>query len=343
MTRYRNRKSENTVYLCVWLIVAALYLLDSVIGRVCSGLPPFGLRLVRDFLLTFTPFLLCFFISNWLISRLLLKNRYRAYLLAVTGLVALMWMLQYLEHGAFRIPSDAERPLPMFLDFIYSILIIGVNVAIALVFQRYSDRLSAESRKKTCAVNELQYLKTQINPHFYMNMLNSIHGMIEIDPERAQSMVIDMSRLMRYMIYDSSRELIPLSEEIAFLEDYLRIMRRRFPDDKVRILSSFPDESQMADRQIPPLLFLVFVENAFKHGISYRERSAVEVSMSLDDDRLVFGCFNTVHPERRESAGGLGLQNIRQRLALLYGDSAALEIRHTDTTYYVTLIIPLSE
>ena len=102
-------------------------------------------------------------------------------------------------------------PLPLLLDFMYAIVVVGVNLAVALMFQRYYDKLERESLMKANAESQLANLKAQINPHFYMNMLNNIHGMIEIDPERAQSMVIDMSQLMRHMLYESSQHHLVVS------------------------------------------------------------------------------------------------------------------------------------
>ena len=126
-------------------------------------------------------------------------------------------------------------PLPMFLDLVYDILIVGVNLAVALIFQRLDDKLERERMQKREAQNQLAYLKAQINPHFYMNMLNNIHAMIDIDAERAQDMLINMSKLMRYTLYDSSCERIALSSEIAFLNNYLSLMKQRYPDNRVSI------------------------------------------------------------------------------------------------------------
>ena len=236
-------------------------------------------------------------------------------------------------------------PLPLFLDFTYSLLVVGGNLAIALIFQRFDDTLERESLMKTNAEARLEYLKAQINPHFYMNMLNNIHGMIEIDPERAQTMVIDMSRLMRYMLYDSSKPMISLSDEVGFLQNYLRLMRLRFPENRVSITTDFPTEEKTRGISVPPLLSLVFIENAFKHGVSYRESSFVGVSMELGGNTLRVTCVNSRHSRGDEQAsdGGIGLSNVKQRLQLLYGDRASLEINATDSVYTVNLTIPCNE
>lgn len=210
------------------------------------------------------------------------------------------------------------------------------------MFQRFDDRFEKESLMKANAESQLAYLKNQINPHFYMNMLNNIHGMIEIDPDKAQLMVIDMSQLMRYMLYESSRRMIPLSEEIMFLRNYMSLMRQRFPENKVSVTSEFPADNEIVGISLPPLLFLVFIENAFKHGVSYQEASFVAVSIEVSQQSVRFNCINSNHSRICDDmeTTGIGLRNIRQRLSLIYGDKASLDLNVSRTTYTVNLIIP---
>ncbi len=354
----KGRKTENIVYLMVWLVVISIYLVNIIRERAELAAPLLDASTLVRIVNAIIPFLVLFSINNWiLIPRLLLKNRVTSYLKFAGLLVLLMWGYQYINSLQFlhSFPEDMPprphmnhphplMPLPLLLDFMYTIIIVGGNMAVALLFQRFEDRLERESLMKSNAENELAYLKAQINPHFYMNMLNNIHGMIEIDPEKAQAMVIDMSQLMRYMLYDSSQTRIPLANEINFLHNYLRIMRRRYPEEKVRIWADFPEESKIRDIKIPPLLFLVFVENAFKHGISYRKESHVTVAVEVEDKKLLFRCINTRYPEEGETKReGIGLRNVSQRLKLIYGDCANLDIKETDEEYIVTLTIPVDE
>ncbi|MDE6339392.1 MAG: histidine kinase [Muribaculaceae bacterium] len=333
-----------------------LYLLDVMRGRAYMSERLLDWDTIILMLRTLLPFVVLFTVNNYLlIPGLLLKNKIRLYFLGSGALVVMMWIYQYVVfmHHFHFMPGDPPPgprpphphsllPLPLLLDFSYSLLVLGANMAIALLFQRFDDRLKQESLTKANAENELAYLKAQINPHFYMNMLNNIHGMIEIDPEKAQAMVIDMSQLMRYMLYDSSQTRIPLANEIAFLENYLRIMRRRFPENRVAITTSFPTEDQTSGVEVPPLLSLVFVENAFKHGISYRQPSFVEVTIKLTDKKIIFRCVNSRHAEADNAQStGIGLRNIRQRLSLIYGEAASLEIEETETEYIVNLSTPI--
>ena len=350
----RSRATESTVYLILWVIAIGLYLLDIIRNRASMSAPLVDISVILAVVRTMLPFLILFLINNnLLIPKLMLRNRLAAYLAALVAVVAVMALYQYFDfmhaaaqrhHGVHPAPHPFFRPLlplPLLLDFTYAILVVGCNLAVALMFQRFDDKLERESLMKASAESQLAYLKTQINPHFYMNMLNNIHGMIEIDPEKAQMMVIDMSQLMRYMLYESSRPRIPLSQEITFLRNYMNLMRQRFPADKVRVTDSFPADSDMHGVELPPLLFLVFVENAFKHGVSYREESFVAVSVEVSADAVRFSCMNSNHAGAADSgeSTGIGLRNVRQRLELIYGNRATLDIQQSSAVYTVNLTI----
>lgn len=349
-----NRHYETRTYLGLWLLVIALYTLGTIRSHSMVSTTPVSGEILMRMAMTLVPFAILFAVHNWiLIPRLLFRNRLRAYFACTLAAILIIWALQYAHfmheiklHPMPRNFPPGPRhilPLPIFLDFIFSLLIIGTNLVIALLFQRVEDKFERESLMKTNAENQLSYLKAQINPHFYMNMLNNIHGMIEIDPAKAQDMVIDMSQLMRYMLYDSSQPHISLAAEIEFLKNYLRLMRQRYPSDKVAITSEFPDDRHIAGVLVPPLIFLVFIENAFKHGITYREESYVSVSIRVADGMVEFHCLNSNHPTADQHKPGIGLHNVEQRLRLIYGDGYHLESTPTATSYNVNLTIPLHE
>lgn len=355
MTTNRSRKTETHIYVAIWAIVVGLYLLDKMRARAQLSLPLLDGTVLVDMVHTLLPFVILFLINNLvLIPRLLLKNRLPAYFVAASALLLMIWVGQYFDfmrsmemrpHGMAPFPHPPMRPLiplPLLMDFTYSVLVVGCNIAVVLLFQRFDDKIERESLMKTHAQSQLAYLKAQINPHFYMNMLNNIHGMIEIDAEKAQSMVIDMSHLMRYMLYESSKPLISLAEEISFIHNYLRLMRQRFPENKLCIIETYPSDAELKNINIAPLLFLVFIENAFKHGVSYKEHSFVNIEVRLEDDKVIFTCVNSCHPSasKTSESAGIGLANIRQRLDLLYGPSAELDILQSPSSYTVNLTIP---
>jgi len=353
----RKRRLETIIYIGLWGLVVTLYLLVVMRARSYTSEPLLDVTVIVHAALNLTPFLALFWIHNSvLVQRLLFRNRYAYYLLFTIVLVFVVWGCQYLQffheisHRQVHPRPDMLMrprhmlPLPLFLDLIYDMLIIGVNLAVALIFQRFEDRLERESLQKANAENQLAYLKAQINPHFYMNMLNNIHGMIDVNPEKAQEMLIDMSHLMRYMLYESSMARIALSEEIGFLKNYISLMRQRYPDDLVKISAEFPTAEALAGVMVPPLLFLIFIENSFKHGISYRDESFVSVNVEVQKGKVEFRCLNSVHDRgSSENSKGIGLRNVAQRLKLIYGDRCNMEIKTSPTTYLVNLTIPANE
>ena len=356
MTFNTNRKTETIVYVVTWLLVIALLVLDLIRARNYFSAEEFDWSILGRRSVQLLYYLILFLINNYiLIPRLLLRNRYRCYFIFTALTLVGVWLCQYMQfqfdiarfhgnpHGDTPPPFRPLLTVPVFIDLICDMLIVGVNLATALVFQRYKDRFEHESLLKTNAENSLNYLKAQINPHFYMNMLNNIHGMIEINPPKAQEMVLDMSKLMRYMLYESSRPMIGLAQELAFLRNYLSIMRQRFPESKVSISAQLPDDQAVAGIRIPPLLYLVYIENAFKHGVSYREESYVSVKVEVVGQRVEFQCLNSVHDTDSTPNPGIGLHNASQRLKLIYGSAYYLDIERTSSTYAVNLSIPVNE
>ncbi|MDE6587857.1 MAG: histidine kinase [Paramuribaculum sp.] len=351
-----NRKGEAITYTAMWLTVVALYLVDRINFRTQNNETAVDLHLFARMALTLLPYLCLFLVNNCLlIPRLLLRNRLRTYFVATAATLLLLWAYQFIDFISQMASMMTEQPpvrhrhhplfpFPLLVEALYGLLVVGGNIAVALMFQRHRDQLEHERLLKASAQSQLTYLRAQINPHFYMNMLNNIHGMIEIDPEKAQSMVIDMSNLMRYMLYESPLDRLPLAKEAEFIRNYLRLMRLRYPADKVSISATYPSEESMAGVEAPPLIFLVFIENAFKHGISYSAPSAVDIALAVSRGEITFNCRNTIHRQSGEKQKeGIGLQNVTQRLELIYGHRFRLDAGREGDRYNVTLTIPADE
>ena len=172
-----------------------------------------------------------------------------------------------------------------------------------------------------------------------MNTLNNIHALIDIDTESAKNAVIELSKMMRYVLYDSGREIISLNRDIQFLKNYIELMRIRYTDD-VDIRVEYPRDLP-EQVSIPPLLLIVFVENAFKHGISYNRPSFIHLRIEYADKTVTGTLSNSRHPAAAAKQAGIGLENVRKRLALIYGEkNYTLDIREEEQTYTVKLVIP---
>lgn len=196
-----------------------------------------------------------------------------------------------------------------------------------------------EELKRQNLQAEMDYLKYQINPHFFMNTLNNIHSLIDIDAAYAQDAVIELSKMMRYVLYESGHEAITLEKDIQFMENYIKLMRIRYTED-VDIRFDYPDLPH--DVTIPPLLLIVFVENAFKHGISYSRPSFIHIRVRYIDGKVYYSIINSRHTaEPSGKDAGIGLENVRRRLQLIFANRHTLAIdTRRPNMYRVKLIIP---
>lgn len=236
-------------------------------------------------------------------------------------------------------------PLPMLgpgelVAFFGGLLLMGMNLGVKLYFMSQRDRERQKIIDQRNLEQQMEYLKYQVNPHFFMNTLNNIHALVDIDPERAKTTIVELSKMMRHILYEGSKKLIPLTREVEFLNLYVQLMRLRYTR-KVHINVDVPP--QLPELKLPPLMLIIFVENAFKHGISYREESFIDIKVRVENKRLLFSCRNSkpTQVQRTNEKGGMGLQNVRQRLELLYDDDYTLDINDGEKTYEVKLDIPM--
>ena len=223
--------------------------------------------------------------------------------------------------------------------FVVLVLMLGMNLGVKLYFKSNHDNKMLDELRSKSLQQQLEYLKYQINPHFFMNTLNNIHALVDIEPEKAKSTILELSKLMRYVLYEGAKATVPLQHEVAFLQNYITLMKIRYTD-KVRINMDVPP--LIPDKQMPPLLLISFVENAFKHGVSYQKDSFIDVQVQVEDERLTFFCRNSKTDEKDENHGGVGLANVKQRLKLLYGSDFSLSITDGSDVYDVRLSIPLN-
>jgi LytS/YehU family sensor histidine kinase len=221
--------------------------------------------------------------------------------------------------------------------FILVIMMFGANLGVKTFCQNEEEKKHLAKLKEQSLKQELDYLRYQINPHFIMNTLNNIHALVDIDPELAKDSIVDMSRMMRYLLYESDNNCVSLSSAILFLKKYLNLMKLRYMD-AVNINLDVPS-SCGEDVALVPLVFIPFVENAFKHGVGIDKPSTIDIDIKHEDGRLLFHCHNTKSGVKHEY-GGVGLNNVTKRLELIYGNDYKLDINDGDDTYDVMLDLP---
>ena len=261
------------------------------------------------------PFFVLFLIHNFLlIPQLFLKKYYVRYMLAVIFTIGILFL--YMPGWL-----EALHPEPP-LHFLKSL--------------RDDEMLKDLERQRL--ESELQYLKYQLNPHFFMNTLNNIYALVDLNTEQAKKTIIELSKLMRYVLYEANKNQISLEHEIQFLENYIALMKLRYIDN-LNIRTEFPVVVPCV--QIPPLLFISLLENAFKHGVSYQEPSFIEVRIELADEGVIFNCKNSKHTHAHKDAyHGIGIDNIKKRLDLLYGNNYTFTTNESENCFEVLLIIP---
>lgn len=359
---------ERRVYVALWGIVALLPLAVQGYEYLMGTDAEFEMDKVVKTWLGILPFFVLFWVHDLCLLRLLMRRGRSKWLYVVSTVAAITVMMVVIDmpHRAHRkgreremrevIVTDVEtgevlrhftkkrEPQPtinMFVitNVVFALFVVCINIAVRLYFRGVSNRRRIARLEAENTSTRLQYLKYQINPHFFMNTLNNIHALIDIDAERARDAVIELSKLMRYVLYEIDKDEVTLRQEVDFLYNYIELMRIRLTDN-VKINVTMP--ADVADIKLPPLLFIPFVENIFKHGVSYREPSVIDVSLSVDGENVTFRSRNSVHAKGGgDSHHGIGLENLRRRLDLLYPRGYVLDIDSEGPVFAVRLTIPV--
>lgn len=226
-----------------------------------------------------------------------------------------------------------------FFTFSFMIMVLIIASAAVKLFQQWiADAQLIHDLEMAKTNAELEQLKNQINPHFLFNMLNNANVLIEDDPKKASQVLMKLSDLLRYQLYDSTRDKVLLTSEIHFLEDFLNLEKVR--RDNFNTLIS--KEGDLSGVQVPSLLFISFVENAVKHNNDVAKASYVNLYFVVKNNQIFFKCVNSKPTLKAvKKTGGLGLANIKRRLELLFPSSHTLKIEDSPETYSVTLILDL--
>ncbi len=229
---------------------------------------------------------------------------------------------------------------PAVTVLILSAMVIALDMGLSIAVKWFvaEQKQSEENRERIMA--QLQNLQSQVSPHFFMNTLNNIHALVDIDSQRAKQTIISLSSLMDYLLYESStKDSVSLQREIDFIDSYISLMRLRYSK---HVVIDFAYDEPVPSLKIPPLLFLNFIENAFKYGVDNDSDSIIKIRFSLSESYIEMTALNSNHAHLSKSERhGLGISNSRKRLELLYGDSYTLDISDMGEMYHVMLKIPV--
>lgn len=346
-----SRKIEFLSYFLIWAFVFSVpYFSERSSGHINWN------EVIKNWMHVFG-YLVLFLVNVYILApRLLLKKNYRYYFVSISVLIIAIVAVNIFPLGFPNqpgSPADAANglipnapmrkpPIMAFADnFIICILLVGAGTTIKLMSKWLSEEKLRKDAEKEQLKTNLALLKHQVSPHFFMNTLNNIHSLIEMDAEKAQDAVERLSTLMRYLLYDSAQNTIELKKEIEFIHSFISLMQLRHSDEvDVKVL--IPD--QIPDIKIPPMLFISLLENAFKHGVNYPLKSYIYFELQIRENAL--GCIikNSKHKRvanQYDEYSGIGLENIKKSLNLLYEQDYKLEISDKENEFEVNLTIPV--
>ena len=368
----RQSRQENLIYLALWALLFASPILSLYVRTANNVNILFDWNEVFIVWRKFTVYLFLFVIHNFILAPLLVHKLKRMLYFSIVAVI----IIAFSVHQCSNRPKGPERPDVMerpegpapsnqspnipqkwepphfrgkhrpphnigehdILAIVVLMLMFGANLGIKGYFYSREDRQRLAKLERENLEQQLEYLRYQISPHFFMNTLNNIHALVDIDSEKAKETIVELSKMMRYVLYDGNKRCVRLFSELEFIRHYVALMQLRYTD-KVKIKLDLPKETP--NRQIPPLILITFIENAFKHGISYQRDSSIIIRVTIENDKLLFTCWNTKSNKPNKEKGGVGLSNVVKRMDLLFEYNYKLNIHDDSDFYNVELEIPL--
>lgn len=236
--------------------------------------------------------------------------------------------------------SAADIAYQLFTYYIFAILITGFSVGFSMLKKHAQNEREKKDLEKEKLNSELALLKSQVSPHFFFNTLNNIDSLIDIDTNDAHGAIHKLSKLMRYLLYECQHESVLLSEEVNFIKNYIELMRLRLIKE-FNLTVELPDDFN--DLKVHPLLFIPFVENSFKHGISFKKDSFIHIRLTVEKNKIKFSTINSIGTISKQEVQyeGIGLENVKKRLTLLYPNKHKLIIEKNENKFLVDLELDL--
>ena len=349
-----DKKIKIALHVIAWIIVIIipLYLSNVFGGGHVERLYEFYVHIFSAVIIFYMGYL-------WLVPNFFLKERKTTYLIILIIMIISIYFLTVFikDHFLFdpvqnarfreamsRIAGEEINRAPIrafgfYNHILASLLISGFAMGLGVMEKLKQNEKKQKELEKEKLNSELAFLKNQISPHFFFNTLNNIYSLIGINGPTAQESVIKLSKLMRYLLYESEDGETLISHEISFMKNYIDLMKLRL-SPRVELQMDFPVDFH--DFSVPPLLFIPFIENAFKHGVSYRDRSYINFMMKIENERIIFISENSIASKSKSTTlqhSGIGLDNARKRLGLLFPDKHQLIIDQSETIFRVELTI----
>lgn len=279
-----------------------------------------------------------------LLPKFFYPKRYLAFCLSLVFIISIVMLVEEEVLEKIFFPNSRGTDFPGVFHTLLEILppiLILVSFKFAWDAQKKQNQL--EELNSMMAESRLQFLKSQINPHFLFNNLNNLYSYALADSPKTKQIILELSSLLRYMLYDSQANLVPLEKEIQCLIDFIQLQEMQIES---RGKVDFQIDGKADDQYIAPLILVVFIENCFKHSTSSQaEGIEISIGLKISQGHLELNCSNTYssNTNTQELSRGIGLENVRDRLALLYPDAHTLDISTTDSVFHVQLRIELEK
>lgn len=337
MKIFKYRALNHIVF---WIFIYAFYSLPEVISS--------GSYANAKINLTFIPFdiLTVYAIIGYFIPRFLFKRKFLLFvigsLLAIAVNVAIS---EYIKHVILPLMGYWIKPRQLSIDLFYALLtnfmIVGMATAMKLLSHSFKMQLSQSETERRSIQSELKTLRSQVNPHFLFNVLNNIDSLIYENKEKASNAIFLLSRIMRFMLQESSEENVLLEKELTYIKDYVELAKLSFRDPS---FVSFYITGDTKDKRVSPLLFIPVIENAVKYCNKQSASPGISIRFTVDDRHVTLETSNFVKKDSvnfESNNSGIGLKNLRKRLSILYKDRYRLDVKKDKNTFNVYLKIPL--
>ncbi|MCX6271529.1 MAG: histidine kinase [Bacteroidetes bacterium] len=336
----------NLIQALIW----ALFILSPILFSLESASGTKVIHVIRFIWPMVFAMLIYYLNYGYLIRKFLFEQKFWQFLLINLLVMAVsLYILQTIHEVYLQPPHDEARPLYsppptlfiFFRNFFTLTLFAGLSVAIKVTARWYRAETELKDLARMHLESELNQLKSQINPHFLFNTLNNIYSLVAISQENAQQAIHQLSKLMRYVLYESQLQETPLHKEIEFLRSYIKLMSLRLPSH-VDMDVNLPESTQ--NQLIAPLLLMPLVENAFKHGVKATLPSRISILLEIQDDTLILRVQNSIFPKKETdpSGSGIGLGNLKKRLDLIYPKKNELSLSPSASQYEACLKLNLS-
>lgn len=343
-----KNKGPLAVHFFFWLIILSIFLWDNLSGHQKPSTYETIVKLIYFSIINLSTF----YINYTLLIPILVKQKkkYGLYIVSIFLLIAVMVVIKTavatLNRDLFLSYFSEGSGKTMYLELteyiIFAVFISGFFVVVSSLLKFAIDWSGSERVQRDLMSEkrdmELQFLKSQLNPHFLFNSLNNIYSLAYQKSDKTADAILKLSEIMRYMIYESNDSWVSLNKEITYVQSYIELQKLRFKDGAA---VEFTLNGEIDDQQVVPLILISFVENAFKHGVANDPEDPIRINIIANQKILHFSVSNKKNKFNKDLMGGVGLNNVERRLQLLYPERYKLNIVNSATHYTTELMLDI--